>query len=355
MKQKKAVVMGGSFNPPTIAHEQLLKAAVEAIGADYGIFAPASQPYVAKKLKKKERHWVMEDRLRLEMLHAICAGDPRLRVDESEMQADCRTFETMCLIQEKLPDVKLFFLMGMDKLYAVPRWHEIEAFVERFDFLVVQRGQPPLEKVLEGNDFLRAHRDAFHTFQAPEGLSEISSSALRSGLRAKDNSVRAWLRPEVWSILEKNGYYGLGDCIDEFREDYRFLSNFYPSVIRYQGLTYQNAEAAFQAQKCLDPEVQVQFCEMIPAKAKGIGRRVPLRADWEAVKLTVMLDVVRAKFTQNPDLAGRLLETGDKVLMEGNKWGDTFWGMDLRSRRGENHLGKILMQVRAELLEAMEK
>ena len=61
-----------------------------------------------------------------------------------------------------------------------------------------------------------------------------------------------------------------------------------------------------------------------------------------------MEEIVRAKFGQNPVLADKLLATGDTLLIEGNTWGDKFWGVDTRVGQGENHLGKILMKVRAE-------
>ena len=84
-------------------------------------------------------------------------------------------------------------------------------------------------------------------------------------------------------------------------------------------------------------------------EAKRKGRHVQLRPDWEDVKLSIMEEVVRAKFTQNEDLKALLLATGDSVLEEGNTWHDIFWGVDARTRKGENHLGRILMQVREEL------
>ena len=71
-----------------------------------------------------------------------------------------------------------------------------------------------------------------------------------------------------------------------------------------------------------------------------------MRPDWEQVKTGIMEEIVRAKFTQHPELAALLLATGDTVLVEGNHWGDTCWGVDTRTGRGENHLGKILMKVR---------
>ena len=141
------------------------------------------------------------------------------------------------------------------------------------------------------------------------------------------------------------------DVIDFFREEYEFLSNFYPAKMRFEGILYQNAEAAYQAQKCADPEERKKFAQLYSDEAKRLGREVALRSDWEDVKVPVMEQIVRAKFTQHPRLAKRLVETGDKPLVEGNYWHDVFWGIDLRMREGENHLGIILMALRKEFTE----
>ena len=140
---------------------------------------------------------------------------------------------------------------------------------------------------------------------------------------------------------------------DFHQEEYRFLSNFYEAVVTYGGLTYQNNEAAFQAQKCLTEEEKVRFTEFGPGKSKGVGRQVKLRPDWEDVKTGIMEEIVRAKFTQHPELAARLLATGEKTLVEGNTWGDTCWGVDQRTGQGENRLGLILMKIREELKEGV--
>lgn len=134
-----------------------------------------------------------------------------------------------------------------------------------------------------------------------------------------------------------------------FRGRYGFLSNMYAVNFVWDGRTYRNSEAAFQSAKSLDPAVRDTFCEMNGVTAKRAGRKVRLRGDWESVKLEIMEDVVRAKFSQNPDLLRMLVDTGDQELVEGNRWHDTFWGVDLVSGRGENHLGRILMKLRAEL------
>lgn len=137
--------------------------------------------------------------------------------------------------------------------------------------------------------------------------------------------------------------------IEHFREEYAFLSNFWEAPVTYQGLTYGSNEAAFQAQKCMTEEEKLPFTEMRPAKSKKAGRRVRLRPDWEEVKVGIMEQIVRAKFTQNEELKWRLIATGEAELVEGNSWHDTCWGVDTKTGEGQNYLGRILMKVRQEL------
>lgn len=140
--------------------------------------------------------------------------------------------------------------------------------------------------------------------------------------------------------------------ITSFRGEYRFLSNFYPAPFTFDGISYPNVEAAFQAMKTLDPADRRRIAAMAdPSEAKRAGRRVRLRPDWEQVKNGVMLDLVTTKFGQNPDLAGRLLATGDAELVEGNTWRDRYWGVDAATGQGRNQLGKTLMKVREDLRE----
>jgi ribA/ribD-fused uncharacterized protein len=135
--------------------------------------------------------------------------------------------------------------------------------------------------------------------------------------------------------------------INSFTGKYFFLSNFYERDVTYRGITYKNNEAAFQAQKTLDENVRKEFANLNPSEAKKKGRSIKLRKDWEDVKYEVMYHVCFEKFVQNPDLAKKLLATGNAHLEEGNTWGDKIWGTV--NGKGQNHLGKILMRIREEL------
>lgn len=135
--------------------------------------------------------------------------------------------------------------------------------------------------------------------------------------------------------------------IDEFRDKYFFLSNFYNAQVMYEGLLYSNNESAFQSAKVKNIENRKQFCELDPSTAKKKGRNVTLRNDWEKIKDQVMEDIVRDKFTRNLELRDKLVATGDYELIEGNTWNDTYWGVC--KGRGKNILGKTLMKIRNEL------
>jgi ribA/ribD-fused uncharacterized protein len=136
--------------------------------------------------------------------------------------------------------------------------------------------------------------------------------------------------------------------IPEFQGEYRFLSNFWPAEVIYEGITYPTAEHAYQASKTLDIEQRKKIAALkTPSEAKSAGRALKLRDDWDTAKFTVMEDVVRYKFTHHDDLRDKLLATGDAYLEEGNTWNDQIWGV--YQGKGENRLGKNLMKVRDEL------
>ncbi len=137
--------------------------------------------------------------------------------------------------------------------------------------------------------------------------------------------------------------------ITKFQGETRWLSNFeHVDVTMPDGITYPTTEHAFQAQKTHDMEERKRIARLLtPRKAKNAGREVDLREDWENVKIDIMTQVTRLKF-RRPDLRQKLLGTGDAELIESNTWEDKIWGVC--NGVGENHLGKILMKIRDELI-----
>ena len=133
-------------------------------------------------------------------------------------------------------------------------------------------------------------------------------------------------------------------------DDYGFMSNFSPYPFSDGSKNWPTSEHYFQAQKFLVPQIQEKIRQIVSpmdAALEGRNRQNPLRPDWEEVKDEVMLQALRMKFSQNPEIAKGLVATGDAILIEHTR-NDDYWA-DGGDGSGKNKLGLLLMQVREEL------
>ena len=146
--------------------------------------------------------------------------------------------------------------------------------------------------------------------------------------------------------------------INQFKDDYEFLSNFYPSHIAVYEMgtysprliTFPTVEHAFQASKTTNPQEQQAIRgAKTPREAKRLGRKVQLRPDWDDLRVRRMQYLLRVKFFSHALLMAKLVATDQAVLVEGNTWRDTFWGVC--DGQGRNILGNLLMQIRSECRE----
>lgn len=140
--------------------------------------------------------------------------------------------------------------------------------------------------------------------------------------------------------------------INNFENEYAFLSNFYDSPFKGgDGIIYPTNEHFFQAMKSHNQHNRELIAKAsTPGQAKRLGRQLVLRADWESIKDDVMRNGLANKFDQNPKLLQKLLDTEDAILIEGNNWHDNTWGNCYCEKccgfPGENRLGKMLMELR---------
>jgi len=145
--------------------------------------------------------------------------------------------------------------------------------------------------------------------------------------------------------------------IDKFDGVYRFLSNFYLfEIVDENGIHWDSTEHYYQAMKTLNKKEQEEIrlapltkTEENKKTVKYLGKSCTLRSDWDSIKIEVMKKALRMKFCFGNKMSQKLIETGDSTLIEGNYWGDTFWGVC--KGVGENNLGKLLMELRKELNE----
>lgn len=142
------------------------------------------------------------------------------------------------------------------------------------------------------------------------------------------------------------------------------LSNFYPCRIEFDGMSFKSSEQLFMYLKAIlfnDQEIAERIVKCVtPLESKRLGRKVKMfnQDSWDKAKSSVMFLALYHKFRQNPDLKNYLLMTKDSILAEASPY-DKIWGIglgieyperfDYSKWRGENLLGKVLMDVRKQL------
>jgi hypothetical protein len=139
--------------------------------------------------------------------------------------------------------------------------------------------------------------------------------------------------------------------IKEFKGKYQWLSNFYPCSILYHGRMFRSVEHAYQSAKS-DNTFWINFCLRTedPGKVKTKSNNLEYDKElWKTKSLKVMERLLTQKFNMEP-FRSLLLDTDNEELQEGNTWHDTFWGVDLKTGQGQNHLGKLIMLIRDRLL-----
>lgn len=167
-KRENIIVMGGSFNPPTIAHLKLVQATLDALDAGNGYLVPVSHAYLKRKMVRAGcGHMCIPVAMRLEMLRAMVSDDARLSIYEGEIHEPFAiTIRTMEQVQERHPEAYIWFIAGEDKLDLLENLTRKYAFLPRFGAVVFARGGD-LERKIAENEVLSPFRDTIAVIEPP--------------------------------------------------------------------------------------------------------------------------------------------------------------------------------------------
>ena len=253
-KRKRIIVMGGSFNPPTLAHFKLMEEAVCTLGANLGFFVPVSDAYLKRKMRHIHPPVVLSPDMRVRMLRTMCQEDTRLQVCEKEIGTiEPRTMPTLQALQKDYPDAELFFVMGADKLSLLENLTRKRRFLDDFRAVLYSREDDALESSLSNNEVLGNYLNRIVILPQPKETEGISSSKVRermlSGMSCQD-----LLCPGVWELFKGFTPADFPDVICSFKGEFDFMNNRYTSHFVWHDVRYRSAEEAYQASRCSDEE-----------------------------------------------------------------------------------------------------
>lgn len=136
-----------------------------------------------------------------------------------------------------------------------------------------------------------------------------------------------------------------------YEREFYVFSNFSSFAIEWEGKLYMTSEHVFHSEKFRDEEMKELIRTTKSAhdafKLAHVNKD-KYRSNWDDVKLGIMKKILRAKVSQHPYVKKKLLQSGDRELIE-DSWRDDFWGWG-PNKDGANHLGKLWMEVRAEII-----
>ena len=168
------VVFGGAFNPPTIAHKEIYEFITKQLDVREFIYMPVSKKYTKNDL--------VDDHYRLEMLKIMIQDLPKASV--SKLETDQTTFQgtyqSLLKFKKAYPNDDIAFVLGADNLTHLYQWINAENLLKDFRFIVVNRNQTNVHKIIEQQALLRQFKDHFIILTTFE--SNVSSSLFRETL-----------------------------------------------------------------------------------------------------------------------------------------------------------------------------
>ena len=198
--RKQIIVFGGCFNPPLNSHFSL----AEQMIAEYSeiekiIFVPVNSQY--------EKIDLIENEHRYQMLKAVCDKNEKFEVSRIEIDSERQlyTVETLHRIQEEYTDYEVAFLTGSDNLKTLDTWKKVDELTRDFKMYILERDNDCMEEIIENNELLKKHRQAF--IKAKDTIkNNLSSTFVREKIKA-GKSIRYLTPDEVISYIKEHQLY----------------------------------------------------------------------------------------------------------------------------------------------------
>lgn len=215
---KKVLVFGGAFNPPTKAHLDVVRFAVEKMEFDEVLIIPSStNQQLMWKRKDDDFNYSDKDRIK-NCVDIFSTVHKNVRVLTHEIEANSKTstYKSLTIVRDICPNADIYFLVGDDKIKQITRWVNAEVLLNEFKFLVVSRNGSAYDLI---NKHASNHLNSFKVLSGYSPL-DISSTNVRDAYKRGDSElVMDLVHIEVYKTLyNKDKRYTNDDFLEMFKD-----------------------------------------------------------------------------------------------------------------------------------------
>jgi len=199
----KIVVLGGTFNPLTLAHLEIINEASKLILNSEKIMLPTNISYL-HSWKKYADEQILPDSLRLKILNFMAVKN-NYKIETCELEkTTSKTYDSLNFIKNKYNASKVYFICGAEKLSEFYKWYKYESLLNEFDFIVFNRNGVDAKEEFEKLSYLKEFKNHF-TFLSPKiNIDDFSSTKVRKALKNKnDDLLSKYCGKEISEILLK--------------------------------------------------------------------------------------------------------------------------------------------------------
>lgn len=198
---KKYAFFGGSFNPPTIAHKTCAEKILQELKLDKLFFVPVGDGY--------KKAGLINEKYRYEMLKLICKESQNLDVCDIELNTciNYKAIDVFRLIKNKYKDDEIYFIMGADNFKNILDWKDWEELISNYSFILLNRNNINLEKLIYENEILNNYRNNFYCINNMKEI-EISSTFIRNKIKVGQKElIKDMLDVNVLQYIEERKLY----------------------------------------------------------------------------------------------------------------------------------------------------
>lgn len=207
MNSKKIIVFGGTFNPLSRAHGELIKYLIKHFKADKGILLPTND-FFLHSWKHFENESILPLALRLKILEEFKKRNQKVEIELTEVNGlTFKSYDSLMYLKDKYPNEEIMFAFGSEKLNELYKWYRIEDLLKNFKIVLIRRHFDNIDDVFNENDFIKSHKSSFVIVHSKDKLQNISSTIIREEIKNKNTKALYKLTYNyVVKILREEGY-----------------------------------------------------------------------------------------------------------------------------------------------------